>query len=341
MRIKLLLVFLLLATSPVRAQVNPCIIAFPSLSACEGANCRVLIDLDPGGEARILSDNRYGRQLAVNFGPESVFDLGDNGRINFGISGGFEGIFSTGTAFPVCTFFGSGSRAYSVDLATGGRLLFTGNNRMDFKVDNHFVLGGGSKIDGRLVINGAGTVSILSADADLTMPNLDISAAEGINVMVGQGDVQLGGLLSEGTDPSGNSGILITSGGDVEIDNVDSASDFTVIAEGDITIGAIGNAESISLTINPPATGAIGVITINGQVTTDNPVICGPPDDCSDFQVDDGGGGSGSTDCNTVSSDPNVDRPDNCAGGGAIGPGFVLLCMLVLYRKHRTTGRTS
>jgi hypothetical protein len=339
MRIKLVMVFfLLLATASVRAQLNPCLITFPALNTCEGTNCRVLIDLGSGGEARILPDNRFGRQLALNFGPESVLDLGQNGRINFGISGGHEALLSAGSPFPACTFFTSGSRPYTVDLTSGGWLLFSGNNRMDFKLENHFVLGSGSKIDGRLVIQGADTVSILSADADLTMPNLDVTAEEGINVLAGQGDVQLGGLRSEGTDPSGNSGILISSGGDVEIDNVDSASDFTVVAEGDITIGTIGNAESISLTIDSSSD---GVIKINGMITTDNPVICAPPDDCNDFQLDGGGGGSGGTDCNTVSSDPNTDRPDNCAGGGVIGPGFVLLCMLVLYRKYRTTGGIS
>jgi hypothetical protein len=332
MYMKFIFAFLLLAAAPVRAQVNPCIFTFPSLNACEGGNCRVVIHLDPGGVARILPDNRYGRGLALNFGPESVFDLGDNGRINFGISGGFQAILTSGTTFPACTTaFTSGSRPYTVDLTTGGWLLFTGNNRMEFKTDNHFVLGNGSKIDGRLDIEGTGTVSILSSDGDLTMPNLDISAEEEINVQVGQGDVQLGGLRSEGTDPA-NSGILISAGGDVEIDNVDSAKDFTVIAEGDITIGTIENAETISLTIDPSSN---GVIKINGKVTTDNPLICGPPDDCSDFQVDGGGGGSGSTDCNTVSSDPNVDRPENCAGGGATGPGFVLLCVAVLYRRCR------
>jgi hypothetical protein len=329
MRLKILLIVLLFSVTVLDAQAQLCLLTFPGSSVCTGSNCTILIDIRPEGVARLLRDTRYGSNLAINFGGNGVFDLGDNGKINFGISGGFEAVLDENSA-PVCQTFTSGLRSYSVQMGAGGWLVFSGNNRMEFKQSNGFALGNGSKIEGRLDIDSPGAVGIFATGGDTAMPNVDIDAENGISLTV-DGDLEIGDLRNEGTT-SANSGILINADGDVETGMVNTNDDFSVTAGGDINIETIGNAGSISLTISPPTA---GVITIGGRQTTDNPVFCGPPDDCNDFEIDNGGG-SGSIDCYTPSSDPNVDRPDDCPGGGATGPGFVLLCMLALYRTYRT-----
>jgi hypothetical protein len=330
MRLKILLIVLLLPVAVFDARAQLCLLTFPGSSVCTGSNCTILIDIRPEGVARLLRDNRYGANLAINFGEHGVFDLGDNGKINFGNSGGFEAVLDENST-PVCQSFSSGLRLYSVEMGAGGWLIFSGNNRMEFKESNGFALGNGSKIEGRLDIDSQGTVGIFATGGDTAMPNVDIEAENGISLTV-DGNLQIGDLRNEGTT-SANAGILINADGDVETGMVNTNDDLSVTAGGDINIETIGNADSISLTISPPGA---GVITIGGRQTTDNPVFCGPPDDCSDFELDNGGG-SGGGDCNTVSSDPNVDRPDNCAGGGATGPEFVLLCMLAFYRKYRAS----
>jgi hypothetical protein len=317
MRLKILLVVLLLPVAVVDARAQLCLYTFPGSSVCSATDCSVLISIQPSGVVRIRPDNRYGSELGINFGERGLFDLGDNGRINFGNSGGFQAVLNE-NSIPVCTFFGSGKRSYTVEMGGGGWLDFTGNNEMEFKLNNGFALGPGSRIDGRMDIQSDNSVGIVTAGGDIAMPNVDIEAVNGISLNI-QGDMEIGDLRTEGT--SANSGIDITVSGAVETGMVNTNGDFSVMAGGDISIETIGNADSIALTISPPGA---GVITIGGQQTTDNPVICAPPDDCNDFQPDNGGGGS-VNDCNTVSADPNVSRP-----------GFILLlCMATFCRRCR------
>ncbi|HEX5056729.1 MAG TPA: hypothetical protein VFX02_09550 [Gammaproteobacteria bacterium] len=262
--------------------------------------------------------------MLIKFGEQSIFDLGDNGRLNFGTSGGTQAVTidDSGTLF--CTSFPAGNNPYTVDMTAGGWLFFSGNNRFDLNTHNIFSLGGFSKIDGRLDIQSDGTVGVGSV-GEMALPNVDIDAAKGITISA-KGDVQIGYLQNQGT-PASNQGIIINADGDVTIDTVDSNDDFSVTAGGDISIGEIRNADSISLAISPPGA---GVIRIAGKQTTDNPVICAATDDCNGFTPD---GNSGGDSCNTVNSDPNA--PNNC-GGGAADPGFLLLCAAALFGRRRS-----
>jgi hypothetical protein len=295
---------------------------FPSLSTCPSTNCNILFDVRPSGTARLLKDNKYGNQLLIKFGQQSIFELGNSGRLNFGNTGGLQAVAIDASGTLSCTPFSAGNYPYTVNITPGGWLLFSSNNRFDLNAHNVFSLGGFSEIDGRLDIQSEGTVNIGSS-GEMALPNVDVDAANGITIS-GKGNVQLGNLQNQGASAD-NQGIIIYADGDVTIDTVDSNDDFSVTAGGNISIGEIRNADSISLVINPPNA---GVIRIAGKQTTDNPVICASTDDCNGFVPD---GGSDGDSCNTVNSDPNV--PNNC-GGGAAGPGFLLLCAVTLLRRR-------
>lgn len=326
MRQRILMTILLMAAA-LEARAQSCFFAFPSLSTCSGSNCSILINVQPGGTVRVLPDSKYGNQLGINFGAQSVFRLGDNGRINFGNSGGIEAVMVQGSPFPACTSFNGGFQSnYVVEMGGGGWLDFSGNNRIELKANNVFALGGVSKIDGRLDIQSDGAVGII-VSGDATLPNVDLDAQNGITLS-GQGDIQIGNLTNQGA-PADNQGININANGDVTIGIVEGTGDFSVMAGGNISIGEIRNADSIALMIAPPAT---GIIRIGGTQTTDSQVLCAPTDDCSGFELAGGGsGGGGVNDCNTVSSDPSV---SNDCGGGATGPGFTLLCLWALFRRR-------
>ncbi|HEY3487447.1 MAG TPA: hypothetical protein VGL10_05225 [Gammaproteobacteria bacterium] len=325
MQRKLIFFMLLLGVADARAQLCPS--SLFGVSLCSGGACNILIDVRPSGVVRVLPDSRYGTGMNINFGTDSVFQLGDNGRINFGNSGGMQAVAVPNTALATCTAFSSGLQLYAVNMNSGGWLDFSGNNQIALKANNIFALGGGSKIDGRLDIQSDGTVSIGSpSGGDMTMPNVDINAKLGITLS-GQGDIRIGNLTNQGTPPGSNQGINIVSEGDVTLGTVDSNDDFSVTADGNITIGAIKNADSIALVINPPHT---GVIKIGNQQTTDNPVMCASAEDCSNFQVT-GDGSSEVNDCNTVNSDPEA--ANNC-GGGTPGAEFILLCFAVCCRRR-------
>jgi hypothetical protein len=320
-----MLVLLLPAVVPVRAQ---CGFVFPSLQACPEENCNILIDVRPRGVARVLRDNEYGTRLGIDFGAESVFDLGDNGRLSFGNTGGIQAL-RTGPFTVNCLPFPSGLIPYEVDLAQGGSLYFSGNNRFELNPNNIFTLSAGSKIDGRLDIESQGAMSMISTGG-ITMPNLDISAPDGITIF-GQGDIQIGDLENRNeSSENNNRGINISADGDVEIGIVDGNGELSVIAGGDINIEEIENMESISLTISPPEA---GIITIGGRQAIDNPVMCAPPDDCNGFEPDEGSnGGGGEDECEPVNEDGSANE---CAGGGTTGIEFVLLCMAALFGKRR------
>jgi hypothetical protein len=312
------------------AHAQSCPFAFPDLSVCSASDCYVLINVRPNGTAQVLPDNQYGTELGINFGTQSIFQLGDNNaRISFGNNGGNETVLAGSLMTPVCRHITSGLHVYTVDMTNGGWLDFSGNNRIELNANSILKLAGGSKINGRLDIQSEGAVGILATD-EIAMPNMDIEAEQGITLS-GQGNIQIGNLQNQGTS-SQNQGIIISADGDVQIGIVDSNDDFSVMAGGDISIEEIRNAGSISLTINPPAT---GVIRIGGQQTTDNPVMCSPPDDCNGFELD-GGGSGGGDGCNTVNPDPNV--PNNC-GGGTTGPEFAFLLIPVFYRRYRISSR--
>jgi hypothetical protein len=298
---------------------------FSDPSVCTGNNCSVSINFDPAGVVRVLADARYGTNQRISFGERSVLMLGAGGSINFGVAGGTQAVVIDQNGTLDCTPFLSGTYSSSSvdDMTGGGWLVFSHNNHIDFKALGSFGLAALSKIDGRLDIQSVGKVGLTTND-DAALPNVDIDAAEGITLHA-QGDVQIGTLQNQGTSPD-NQGIHINAAGDVTIGVVDSNDDFAVLAGGNINIGEIKNADSISLTINPPNA---GVIRIAGKQTTDNPVICASTDDCNGF-VPEGGGSDGDS-CNTVNSDPNA--PNNC-GGGAAGPGFLLLCAVTLLRRR-------
>ncbi len=333
MRLKILIVFLL-SIATLEARADACTYTFPILTVCTGsAACVVAISADPSGVGKVLRDNVYGTRLGIYFGERSMFDLGDDGRLNFGNEGGFLSLVTDADGNTSCTPYlpGLGLIPFPVDMTPGGSLLFSHNNRFLLNSGNFISLAAGSKIDGRLDIQSEGAVNV-AATGDMAMPNLAVDAEKGITVH-GQGDIQIGNLTNQGSS-SGNQGIHIVGEGDVEIGGVDSESDFEVIADGDITVEEITNADSISLTIRPPNT---GVITIGGRKTTVSPVMCSPPDNCDGFELE--GGGSGGDSCNTVNSDPNA--ANNCPGGGATGPGFAWLLLLAFYRRYRLLFRAK
>ncbi len=338
MRIKFVFVFILFATVvPVRADTCGSFV-FPNPGICSVDNCRMLINVNPRGIVRLLPDNRFGPggQLGINFGEESVFQLGDdNPRLHIGSNGGIEAT-RTGPGTPLnCRPLLAGLFPYAVDMGSGGWLRFSTNNRFQLNPNNFFVLGAGSKINGRLDIESQSTVSLTST-GEMAVPNVDISAPDGIRLSA-QGDVLIGDLQNQdmATDNPGvlphNLGIEIIAEGNVETGIVDGNGEFTITASGDINIERIENADSISLTVSPPEA---GVITIGGRQTTDNPVVCAPTDDCNGFEVDDDpNNGNGEETCEPVNEDGSANE---CAGGGAADPVFVLLCAVLFYRRsHR------
>jgi hypothetical protein len=333
MRLKTILTFLLLTAFSSGAGAESCpVFIFPGADVCSSADCSVTFSAQPSGVARVLRDNAYGTQLGINFGVRSILRLGDNGRINFGSTGGTQAIRTNEEGDLDCTAFTPGPRLYTVDMAGGGWLQFTTNNWFDLNTNGLLALAAGSKIDGRLDIKSQGTVGV-SAIGDMVMPNADISAKEGITLH-GTGDIQIGDLQNEGdpADPASNVGINISARGDIKIGSVDSTGDFNVMADGDITIGEIGTAESISLMIRPPTT---GIITIDGRQSTDGSVMCSPPDDCNGFALD---GAGGEEDCEPLNPDGSV---SDCAGGGGgpAGPDYALVLVLACYRKYWLSSR--
>jgi hypothetical protein len=320
----LLLACMLIAPMSEAATCGTSII-FPSLSVCSGSGCNVSITVRPSGVVHVLRDNRYGLDQTIKFGERSVFDLGTGGRINFGTGGGIQAVVIDEDGTLDCTPFFPGTIPYTVDMTPGGWLDFSHNNSIQLKASSVFVLGAFSVVDGRLDIQSDGTIGISSL-GEMAMPNVDIGAPDGVTLDA-RGDIQIGNLQNQNQGTAaGNQGVHINTTGDVTIDTVDSNGDFAIVAGGNINIGEIKNADSISLTINPPNA---GVIKIAGKQTTDNPVICAATDDCNGFVPDGGSGGDG---CNTVNSDPNA--PNNC-GGGAAGPGFLLLCAAALLARRR------
>jgi hypothetical protein len=289
---------LLIAIIPVfnaSAQAQICAFTFPNLSACSGSDCRIVFDVRPRGVARVLPGGQYGDQLGINFGERSIFQLGDNGRMSFGHSGGVQALRIGQTSLMACQFYSSGLRAYTVDMTNSGWLDFSGNNRIELNPNNVFVLGTGSKIDGRLDLQSEGTVSIGVTPGSMTMPNLDIDAANGI-MLSGQGDIQTGNLRNQGTS-SANQGINISAEGKVVVGAVATADDFTVTAGGDITVGDIDAAEGIELR----GKGDIRVGNLRNQapsssadnrgvnMLTEGAVIVGIVDVNNDFAVTAGG----------------------------------------------------
>lgn len=340
---------------PLQAQVCP-LFSFPDLSVCSGDDCSVLVNMTPSGVVRVLPDNDYGGQLGINFGPNSVFNLGDFGRMNFGSTGGLEAVYPNAVPLVVCRFIPSGLAPYVVEMAFGGWFDLSSGNRMEFEENNVLVLASGSKIDGRLDIQTEGSVGLVSPSGDVTIPNVDISADQGITVSV-KGGIQLGNLDNSGSDNSsgggssggstsssggsstsssgsstssgggtGNSGIIINAGGDVVAGNVDTAGDLRIATTGNITLAAIGQADTISLLIDSPQGGTItiGDSEISG---TDGPVSveCSAFEDCNDFDPDSNQpGGQANDPCSPANLDPN--QPNACGGGSS---GFPLLWLLL------------
>lgn len=320
---KLLCAFVLSCCSlPLQAQLCP-LFSFPDLSVCNGDDCSILINLAPSGVVRVLPDNEYGDQLGINFGPNSVFNLGDFGRMNFGNTGGLEAVYPNDSPLVLCRTIPSGLAPYIVEMAFGGWFDLSQNNRMEFNENNVLVLGSGSKIDGRLDIQTEGSVGLVSSSGDVTIPNVDISAEQGINVSV-QGSIELGNLDNSSTDDGsssggngssggnstssssggtssgssssgggssgggssgGNTGININAGGDVIAGNVNSDSDLRIATTtGNITIAAIEQANTISLLIDSPDGGTITIG--DSEISgTDGPVgvECSTTEDCNDF----------------------------------------------------------
>lgn len=361
---------------PLRAQICP-LFGFPDLSVCSGDDCSVLVNMTPSGVVRVLPDNDYGGQLGINFGPNSVFNLGDFGRMNFGSTGGLEAVYPNAVPLVVCRFIPSGLAPYIVEMAFGGWFDLSSSNRMEFEENNVLVLASGSKIDGRLDIQTEGTVGLVSPSGDVTVPNVDISADQGITVSV-KGGIQLGNLDNSGSDNSsgggsssgstgsstsssggsssgsstsssgssgsssggsGNSGIIINAGGDVVTGNVDTAGDLRIATTGDITLAAIGRANTISLLIDSPQGGTItiGDSKISG---TDGPVSveCSAFEDCNNFDPGSNqSGGQANDPCSPANLDPN--QPNACGGGSSGFPLLWLLLSSVLLRGLLTSRR--
>jgi hypothetical protein len=327
-------VLLLVVTQPLAAA--PCLFTFPSLATCAGTNCSVVFSFVPEADVRVLSDQQHGQGQAINFGAQSALDLGDNGRINFGSTGGTEAVIPNGSLFANCQIFPAGFNSYTVEMSNGGWLDFSGNNRMEFNANSILILGSGSKVDGRLDIQSEGSVGLLSTAGNVTMPNIDIAAEQGISVS-GSANITLGNL--QNTDGTGsNLGISIHAGGDVVLGDIATDDEIEILTTGDITIDAIDAADSISLLINSPNGGTIRVgdselSDNNGPVS----VICSASEDCNDFQLDDGGGSGGSGDpCAPENIDPN--KPNACGGGGGSGDTILIgLLLWAVWRQRRSS----
>lgn len=344
---------------------------FPNLNVCSGDQCSILISMTPTGVARVLPDDEYGDQLGINFGLNSVFNLGDSGRMDFGNSGGFESVNQPNSPLALCEPVPAGLMPNIVEMAFGGWFDLSENNRMEFEANNVLVLGGGSKIDGRLDIETEGSVGLVSSSGDVTIPNVDISAEQGINISV-DGGIELGNLdnssddsdgsgsssgggasggssggassSSSGGGGNGNTGININAGGDVVIGDVASNSELRIATtSGNITLNAIDRANSISLLVDSPEGGTIkiGDAEISG---TDGPVSvqCSASEDCNDFSPASDEPGSGANDpCHPDNLDP--DQPNACGGGGG-GSDFPFLLLLmsgVLLRRMMPRTRIS
>jgi hypothetical protein len=315
---------------PAGAQVF-CGFNFLHPAVCTGAQCNVLISMTPTGEARVVQDSQSGTSLAINFAANSIFELGDNGRMDFGGSGGVQATYGNAGTIAVCVNQQPGLKPYAVNISTGGWFELSTGNRMLFGENNVFALAGGSVIEGRLIVESPGNIGISSQTGDMSLGNVAISAGDGITVS-GQGGVAIGEL------DAGNQGVNITAEGPVEVATLSSDGPIAVTATGDITIDTIGRAQSIDLLINS-TTG--GTITIgDNQVSADSgPVIvsCTESQQCDSYEIDNGGdngnGQSGSPDdCNAPDRDPNA--PNACVAGGAISPWWLMLLLLLLLRRR-------
>jgi hypothetical protein len=125
--------------------------------------------------------------------------------MNFGNTGGLEAVHPNGSPLVVCRTIPSGLAAYMVEMAGGGWFDLSANNRMEFGENNVLVLASGSKIDGRLDIQTEGSVGLVSPSGDVTLPNVDISADQGITVSA-KGGIQLGNLDNSGGSGGGSAG---------------------------------------------------------------------------------------------------------------------------------------
>src|SRR5688572_10883226 len=119
MKLKILLVALLLSGMfEARAQI--CAFTPPSPSICEESDCIITFSVRPHGDAVVLRDSRYGTQLGINFGEDSVLHLGVNGRMSFGIDGGTEATRADASGTLACRSVLPGLFVYTVNMAPGG-----------------------------------------------------------------------------------------------------------------------------------------------------------------------------------------------------------------------------
>ena len=139
-------------------------------SVCEGSQCNVLINMTPAGEARVVEDTKSATtNLAINFAANSILELGDNGRMDFGDAGGVQATYDTTGTIAACVSQQPGLRPYSVNISTGGWFELSANNRILFGENNVFTLSDGSVIEGRLIIESEGNVSISSQSGNVSV----------------------------------------------------------------------------------------------------------------------------------------------------------------------------
>lgn len=333
-RFSLTYLTLLLLVVPQGANAQAfCGFEFLGPPVCRGEDCNVSINLRPTGVARILEDGGDGP--AIVFAPNSIFDLGEQGRMNFGNAGGVQATFGSAGIIPSCVNKSPGLEFYTVNVTTGGWFELTAGNRMEFGENNIVNLAEGSGVEGRLILETEGTVGIASKSGDVAMGNVDITAGEGITVSA-EGGVTLGEL------GGGPDGITITAQGPVNVASAGSDGPVSVTAAGDITVGDISRAQTIDLLITSADGGAItvGDNTVSAE-TGPFGVSCTAQDDCDDYDVTAGGGtgtgtgggdgGSSDDSCNSQDRDPDV--PNACVAGGAISPGWLLLALFVFWRR--------
>lgn len=261
---------------PLRAQICP-LFGFPDLSVCSGDDCSVLVNMTPSGVVRVLPDSDYGGQLGINFGPNSVFNLGDFGRMNFGSTGGLEAVYPNAVPLVVCRFIPSGLAPYMVEMAFGGWFDLSSSNRMEFEENNVLVLASGSKIDGRLDIQTEGSVGLVSPSGDVTIPNVDISAEQGITISV-KGGIQLGNLDNGGGDSS-SGGNSASSGGGSSGGSTSSSGGSTTSSSGGSSGGG-STSSSGSSTSSGGGTGNSGII-----INAGGDVVAGNVDTSGDLRI--------------------------------------------------------